>query len=77
MEERLKRIMSRIFEIPFEEITEDTSVDTVEKWDSLNHMNLILALEEAFNIAFSADEIADMLNYELVVMRLKEHGAAI
>lgn len=77
MEEKLKQIMSQVFEVPIEEITENTSPDTVEKWDSLQHMNLILALEETFNVTFSSEEITEMLNYKLIVMTLKEHGIKI
>lgn len=77
MEEKLKQIMSQVFEVPIEEITENTSPDTVEKWDSLQHMNLILALEEAFNVTFSSEEITEMLNYKLIIMTLREHGIKI
>ncbi len=77
MEKKLKQIMSQVFEVPIEEITENTSPDTVEKWDSLQHMNLILALEETFNVTFSSEEITEMLNYKLIVMTLREHGIKI
>lgn len=77
MEKKLKQIMSQVFEVPIEEITENTSPDTVEKWDSLQHMNLILALEETFNVTFSSEEITEMLNYKLIIMTLREHGVKI
>ncbi len=77
MEKKLRQIMSQVFEVPIEEITENTSPDTVDKWDSLQHMNLILALEETFNITFSSEEITEMLNYKLIVMTLREHGIKI
>ncbi len=77
MKKKLKQIMSQVFEVPIEEITENTSPDTVEKWDSLQHMNLILALEDAFNVTFSSEEITEMLNYKLIVMTLREYGIKI
>ena len=77
MEKKLRQIMSQVFEVPIEEITENTSPDTVDKWDSLQHMNLILALEETFNVTFSSEEITEMLNYKLIVMTLREHGIKI
>jgi len=77
MEEKLRQIMSQIFKIPIEKISEDASPDTIENWDSLQHMNLVLALEEAFHITFSSEEITEILNYKLIVRRLKEHGAKI
>ena len=77
MEEKLRQIMSQIFKVPIEEISEDASPDTIENWDSLQHMNLVLALEEAFHITFSSEEITEILNYKLIVSRLEEHGVKI
>ncbi len=61
-------------DVPVEHITEDSSPDTVEKWDSLKHMNLILALEEEFDVQFSDDEVVEMLSVELILLTLKEKG---
>lgn len=72
--ERLLRIISIIMEVPIEELNKETSPDNIEKWDSLKHMNLILALEEEFNIAFSDEEIVEMLSVEIIVEILKEKG---
>jgi len=72
--DRLLRIISIIMEAPIEELNKESSPDNVEKWDSLKHMNLILALEEEFNIAFSDEEIVEMLSVEIIVEILKEKG---
>ena len=36
-------------------------------WDSFTHLELILALEEEFNVMFDPEEIAEMLTAQLVV----------
>jgi acyl carrier protein len=54
--------MSAVFEIPIEEINEDTSPDNVGSWDSLKHMNLVVALEEEYDIEFIEEEIVEMMN---------------
>lgn len=72
MRDKLFKIISQIMDIPVEHINEDSSPDTVEKWDSLQHMNLILALEEEFDIQFSDDEVVEMLSVELILLTLKE-----
>ena len=69
--ERIKKVMSAVFEIPMEQIKDDSSVDTIESWDSLKHMNLIVALEEEFNVQFTDDEIIEMMNYLLIKEILK------
>ena len=66
MEERIKNVMSAVFEIPVNKIKENSSPDTIESWDSLKHMNLIIALEEEFEIEFIENEIYDMMNYTII-----------
>ena len=58
-------------EIPVEQLNMQSSTDTVESWDSLRQMNLILALEEEFSLAFTDEEIVDMQSVEIVVETLK------
>ena len=60
LEERLKKVFVEIFQLPPEEITEDTSPKTVPRWDSMNSMVLMMALEEEFNIQFTDQELAKM-----------------
>ena len=68
---RIKNIMSSVFQIPLETITDDSSQDTIELWDSLNHMNLVVALEEEFKIELDDDAIIEMLNFKLIQEILK------
>jgi acyl carrier protein len=72
MDEKVKKIMAGIFEIPMETISDDASPDTLEQWDSLHHLYLVLALEENFGISFSEEEIVEMLNLKLILLTLKE-----
>ena len=73
-EYKLKNVLADVFKIEAKTIGEDTSVDIVEKWDSLNHLNLVLALEEAFDISFTEEQTIEILNYPLIKMVLQEHG---
>jgi len=66
VEDRIKSIMSTVFEIPEEQIKDNSSPDTIESWDSLKHMNLIIALEEEFEVEFTDNEIFEMMNYSLI-----------
>ena len=62
MDNHIKNVMSAVFEIPIDEIDDDSSPDNVGSWDSLKHMNLVVALEEEFDIEFIDDEIVEMMN---------------
>ncbi len=59
----LKNIMSVVLEVPTEKIGDSSSADTIGSWDSLKHMNLIVALEEEFKIQFTDEEIIEMMDY--------------
>lgn len=72
MKERVLQVISQVMDVPFEQLTLNASVDTVEKWDSLQHLNLVLALEEEFNVSFSDQEIIEILNAEIILEVLKE-----
>jgi acyl carrier protein len=76
-EEKLKKIIASVFKIDASSINNETSPDTVESWDSLNHLNLVLALEEGFNVSFTEEQTVQILNLELIKISLKEQGVEI
>lgn len=65
--------MSIVFGIDIALISDDASPDNIPNWESLNHMNLIVALEEEFDIEFTDDQIVEILNYKLLKSILEEH----
>ena len=59
----IKDVMSIILNIEAARIEDDTSMDKTPGWDSANHINLILALEEEFSISFDVSEFELMSTY--------------
>ena len=57
MSDRLITIAAELFGVGMEEIELAMTPDDVEKWDSLNHLRLITAVESEFNIRLSMSEI--------------------
>jgi acyl carrier protein len=72
LENRIKNVMSAVFEIPAIKIGKESSPDNIESWDSLKHMNLVVALEEEFELEFMEDEILDMMNFDLIISILSD-----
>ena len=58
--EQIRSVASDIFSLPASSITEQSSPESIEAWDSTQHLNLVLALEEKFNIQLSPEEIEQM-----------------
>ena len=77
MRERVRRIVSDVLQLPLEEVRADTSPDTVESWDSIQHLNLVLALEQEFGAQFDPDEIEELLSVELMVALIEEKVGAM
>jgi acyl carrier protein len=73
MENRIKKVMSNVFNINVDSINNESSPDNIENWDSLKHMNLIVALEEDFDIEFDDNDIENLLNFQLINLTIKEY----
>lgn len=76
MLENVRRIVSDVFEIPEESVKPDSSPDNVETWDSIHHLNMVLALEQEFGVQFTPEEIEQLLSVELIVALVEEKRQA-
>jgi acyl carrier protein len=64
-EEMLKKITTVFIDVLDDEdivLTESTTADDVEDWDSLTHIQLVVGVEKAFNVRFTSSEIQDWEN---------------
>ena len=71
---KLKEVLANVFKVTVDMINEEASPDSIEEWDSLRHMNLVLALEENFDVELSDDQVVEILNFKLIKLVLNEHG---
>jgi acyl carrier protein len=63
---RIREVMSEILEVEPGAIRDGFQRDDAPGWDSLNHLRLVSALEEAFRIKFTMKEVGEMDRYETV-----------
>jgi acyl carrier protein len=68
----VKEVLSVIIDVPVEQILDGASMDDLESWDSLAQMNLVIALEEEFEITIPDDEVGTMLSLPLIMSLLNE-----
>jgi acyl carrier protein len=71
-EARLKEVIASVLDIAAASITEDTSMDNVDAWDSIKHMSLVLAIEEEFGVSIPDEDAADITSYALIRLVLAE-----
>jgi acyl carrier protein len=61
-EQRLVQTFRKVFGDPSLAINRATTAADVEDWDSLTHINLIVAIEREFKIKFTTAEVAGLKN---------------
>ena len=72
--DRLKAILSKVLGIEPDSITDKTSPDNVESWDSFNGLMLASELEKEFNVKFTMDEVVSVKNVRDIKESLRKHG---
>jgi acyl carrier protein len=66
LEDRIREVMSGVLELDPDAIGAEFGRDDTPLWDSLNHLRLITALEEAFGIRFDMREVSRMERFEAI-----------
>lgn len=56
----LEEIVSAVLQVAVEDVVDEATPETIKSWNSLNHVHLVLALEEVFGVRFSAEEISSV-----------------
>lgn len=72
--ERLTEVFRDVFDDEEIALTDNTTSDDIEDWDSLEHVNLIIAVEQAFHIKFTMGEITGMKNVGAMVDIIMERA---
>jgi acyl carrier protein len=73
----VKKVLAAVMEVDIASIGDDASMDTVPTWDSLRQMNLVLALEDAFQVSIPDEDAANATSYKLIVLVLEEQQTGV
>lgn len=71
-EDTLKQVMATLLTVDVSAIDQDASMDTIPTWDSLRHMNLVLALEEEFKVSIPDEDAGNITSYKLIKLVLED-----
>ncbi len=73
IENKLKKIFSTTFRIDEKYIKSSSNFKNIKKWDSLNHVKLILAIESKFKISIKPDDSVELLSYKEIFNYLQKN----
>ncbi len=71
---KLLEICAELFEVPLDSLSEETTQDSIENWDSLGMVNLIAEVEAAFGVKFALLEIAEFRTIGIIKDTLAAKG---
>lgn len=70
--EKLTNVFREVFDDDTITLHDEMTADDVDAWDSLSHVNLMIATELAFGIEFKQSEIQSFKNVGELIERIKE-----
>ena len=69
---KLKKVISNVLGVSIDAINDNSSPDSIDKWDSLSHLNLVMAIEAEFDVELTPEDSMDMLSVKLIRMILSD-----
>jgi len=72
---KLADLVAATLELPVEQVHDRLSSDTSESWDSVHHLMLILAVEDAFGIHFDEAELLSLTNFRDLLATVETRAA--
>lgn len=70
--DKIREIISDVTHFPPDEIDENSTHETVEGWDSLAQINVIVAVEAEFGVFFTPDEVYELNSVQKILDALKD-----
>jgi acyl carrier protein len=73
IDERVREVIADVFGLDPQEVGPGTSIETVEAWDSLQHLTVVLALEEEFDIHLDDEQTVAAVSFPVITELVREH----
>ena len=73
----LKKVVGRVLNVEPDQLDDSSNAKNTRNWDSMRHIELLLAVETAFKVDFTMAEITSMQNLGDMRRLLAEKGAAL
>lgn len=73
IEDRIKEIMSAVFNVSVDEINSSASPRTISSWNGKTHYKMVEALEKQFGVKFEENEVETLVSYKIIVATIEAY----
>jgi acyl carrier protein len=73
----LEEVVGSVLGVSSQSLSDDSSSENVQEWDSLRQLSILLALESAYGITITADQALDINSIAAIRALLAEHGVEL
>ena len=63
----VKVILARVLDIDISTISDNATQRDINKWDSLQHLNLIVEIEDVYSISIEPEDISEMITLDKII----------
>ena len=73
----VEEVVARTFNLDVSDVTDQSSNETIEEWDSMGNLSLVAGLEEEFNVSLAIADAMEMTSVQEIKRVLKEYGVTL
>ena len=77
MTEPLEEVIGSVLAVSPESLSDDSSIENTDGWDSLRQLSILLALESAYGISITTDQALGMTSISAIKAVLANHGVQL
>ncbi|ESQ12414.1 MAG TPA: acyl carrier protein [Chromatiaceae bacterium] len=74
--EQLRSVIADTLGVPEQSIFETSDSNSISVWDSIGHVNLMMALEQTFDVQLDVEIFPQLTSVESILTYLREQGVA-
>ena len=68
---QIQAVLAELFEADAQEVSVETQFGDLPKWDSMGHMDLMVALESQFGVQISAESISELISVPAILAHIQ------
>ncbi|MDH3943181.1 MAG: acyl carrier protein [Anaerolineae bacterium] len=74
--QNVRDVIAKILNVPLADVPAEMAFGDIPQWDSMGHMEVMLALEENFSVPVNADTIGELVSVPLIVEYISQNTHA-